>query len=282
MLLSEIIKNLQFGLLIFDRYKGSEHFRILPVYLEEGTLEAYISDNKIYKRFWSGIFLGAEIDLIAEKGILIAYKLKKELGKADGMSTMPLGMNKRTWERIKMNRNYGSSNDNYLITLDKLKKILEIVNENEEGKYLTDFKKRKMLNKTVENKLSMLIMENYLEGQTETASQENSDVSTKQYNLEKTDTISQIHDDIVTKQHDLEITGTISQENIDVDTKQQDLEITGTISQENIDVDTKQQDLENIDQKIEKMDYKDPSEQFQAFIEKLKKFNLRWKEQEVK
>ena len=77
MSLSEVIQKLKFGLLIFDRYRGQEHFRILPEKIEQGTFEGFLDGMKISTRFKSGIFNNVKVNRVDRKLITTAYRLQK-------------------------------------------------------------------------------------------------------------------------------------------------------------------------------------------------------------
>lgn len=158
--LSDIIRKLSFGLLIFDRYRGQEHFRILPEKIEHGTYEGFVDGIKVSPRFKSGIFNDVIINKIDRKLILTAYKLQKIWGTPDGMSSPPTGMKKSRWDEIKLTYDIGAREDNYLLFIDEVKNILEVITEIEEKKYFSYQNKTEIFNRMLENKYDRCFIDN--------------------------------------------------------------------------------------------------------------------------
>jgi hypothetical protein len=158
--LLKILQRLPFGLLIFDRYRGATHFRILPDKIKLGTIEGFISGIDLKPRLKSGIFKGIPIDETDRRVLLIAYRLQKIWGNPDGMSLPPSGMSQDKWDRVKENLSIGTREDNYILILDDLKKIFEVIDRIEKKEYFSDPKKRELFNKMIENKYDSCFIDN--------------------------------------------------------------------------------------------------------------------------
>ena len=106
--------SLVFGVM-FDKFDGVPHFRVIPSRLDFGVFEAYLAEP-ILERKKSGIFDDLRLTELDKQILDAAYVHRQEIGNSDGMGTPPGHVKKSDWPRVRKSMSPGSSENNYTVS----------------------------------------------------------------------------------------------------------------------------------------------------------------------
>lgn len=102
---------------IFDKYNQCPNLRVLPVRLQDGTLEAFMSDDIVVRKKL-GIFrrvILSDLDIYA---LMLAFDLRAAKGISDRMGEIPIGLD---YNRLSP----GSREDNYILPKETIDLIYQ-------------------------------------------------------------------------------------------------------------------------------------------------------------